>query len=62
MWRAGKLTVEEERRLDERFYFKNELLLLLAQVGFADVVVRGDHSEEEATGDHDFLVFIARKT
>jgi hypothetical protein len=34
---------------------------MLERVGFVEVVVHGDHEEQEATPDHDFLVFVARK-
>jgi SAM-dependent methyltransferase len=61
MWRDGKPVAEEEHALTLRLYLRNELLLLLEGAGFVDVDVRGDHTEEEATADHDFLVFVARK-
>ena len=43
------------------FYFKNELLMLLERAGFDDVVVHGDHRDEPATRDDDFLLFVAKK-
>jgi SAM-dependent methyltransferase len=61
LWRAGELVAEEEHRIDIGLYFRNELLLMLERAGFSDVVVHGDHTDEEATGDHDFLAFVARK-
>jgi hypothetical protein len=39
----------------------NELLRLLAQVGFGEVTVHGDYTEAEATAEHGILIFIARK-
>jgi SAM-dependent methyltransferase len=60
-WRDGRLVAEEEHTLTMRLYLRNELLLLLEQAGFADVEVQGDHTEAEATRDHDFVVFVARK-
>ena len=45
----------------ERFYFKHELLLMLAEAGFHDVEVQGDHTGLEATSEHGILVFVARK-
>jgi hypothetical protein len=33
---------------------------MLERAGFADVVVEGDHNDEEATSDDDFIVFIAK--
>lgn len=52
---------QEEKILQERLYFKNELLMLLEQAGFHDIIVHGDHPEAEATAAHGVLVFIARK-
>ena len=60
-WREGEQLAEEEHQLTIRFYFRNELLLLLERAGFLDVVVRADYTDEEPTGDSDFLVFIAKK-
>jgi SAM-dependent methyltransferase len=61
MWRDGELVTEEQHTITINLYFRNELLLMLARAGFADVVVHGDHKEEEATPEHDFMVFVARK-
>jgi SAM-dependent methyltransferase len=60
-WRDGELEGEEDRLLDLGLYFKNELLLLLERAGFTDVTVEGDHNDQPATNDDDFLVFVARK-
>src|SRR3982750_3073220 len=60
-WHNGQLIAEEDRLLNIGLYFKSELLLLLEQAGFADVVVEGDHNGAEATTDDDFIVFIAKK-
>jgi SAM-dependent methyltransferase len=60
-WRAGQRLAAEENTLKARLYFKNELLLMLQQVGFGDIAVYGDYTEAEATAEHGVLVFIARK-
>jgi SAM-dependent methyltransferase len=60
-WRNGRLEAEEDRRLDINLYFPNELLLLLEQAGFTDVVVHGDHIEAPPTPDDEFVFFVARK-
>ena len=52
---------EEGHTLRESMYFRNELLLLLAQAGFGDVAVRGGYSDAAATAEHTMLVFAARK-
>jgi hypothetical protein len=60
-WRDGVLEVEEDRVLHIGMYFRSELLLLLGQAGFGDIVVQGDHNDAEATSDDDFIVFIAKR-
>jgi len=59
-WRDGRLAASEERSLSMRMYFRDELLLMLDRAGFSNVDVRGGYANEDATGDHDFLVYIAR--
>ena len=61
MWRDGDLAAEEEHRLDIGLYFTNELLLMLERAGFTDVAVHGDYTDDEATNESKFVVFIARK-
>ncbi len=60
-WRDGVLDAQEEHRISIRSYFRDELLLMLDRAGFADVVVRGDYTDDEPTADNEFLVFVARK-
>jgi SAM-dependent methyltransferase len=62
MWRDGELAAEEDRRLTTHLYFRDELLLMLERAGFGEVAVEGGYTGEAATPDHDFLVFIARKS
>jgi SAM-dependent methyltransferase len=59
--RDGKLVAEEENSLRVCAYFKQELLLMLAQAGFRDVTVHGAYTETEATADDGVLVFTAKK-
>jgi hypothetical protein len=61
LWRAGQLVAEEEHVLQESLYFRNELLLLLAQAGFRDVAVRAAYTDAAATAEHTALAFVARK-
>jgi len=60
-WRDAELHAEEDSMLHIGLYFKNELLLMLEQAGFTNVVVQGDHNDSEPTNDDEFLVFVARK-
>jgi SAM-dependent methyltransferase len=61
MWRYGELVERSTHVLQMTLYFKNELLLMLEQTGFRDVVVRGGYTDAEPTSDDDFLVFVAKK-
>jgi hypothetical protein len=61
MWVDGDLVRQEEHRLQMTLYFKGELQLLLERAGFRVIVVHGDHREQSATPDSDFVVFVARK-
>jgi SAM-dependent methyltransferase len=60
-WSGGQLAAQEEYVLQERLYFRNELLVLLEQAGFRDIQVQGDYTEAEAAVEHDVLVFVAQK-
>jgi len=60
-WRQEQLIAEEERILKGHRYFRNELLMMLEQVGFTEIDVQGDFTEAEAMPEHSVLVFIARK-
>ncbi len=61
LWRDGEIVKEEVHAMRERAFFRNELLLLLAQAGFADVEVRAGYDDRQAKGDDLMLVFLARK-
>ncbi|HSC91407.1 MAG TPA: class I SAM-dependent methyltransferase [Gaiellaceae bacterium] len=61
LWRDDRLVSEETHRIAVRLYFRDELLLLLERAGFHDVAVHGDHRDEAATADSEFLVFAARR-
>lgn len=60
-WLGETHAGRDERTISIRMYFRDELLLMLQQAGFASTVVRGDYTDEEANGDNDFLVLIARR-
>ncbi len=60
LWRAGQLVGEEEHSLRENLYFRNEILLLLAQAGFEKSTVRGGYADAAPTVDDTMLVFVAR--
>ena len=47
--------------MQEKLYFRNEVLLLLAQAGFGEITVQGGYTAEPATPEQTMLVFSARK-
>jgi SAM-dependent methyltransferase len=61
LWREGKLLAEEIHTIQITLYFRNELLLMLADAGFADVEVRAGYSDSSATAADTTVVFVARK-
>jgi SAM-dependent methyltransferase len=56
----GEVVAEEDHGLSLRFYFRDELVLMLERAGFASVRVEAGYTGAEPTPDDDFLVFIAR--
>ena len=61
LWRAGQMIVEEEHTLQESLYFRNEVLLMLGQVGFRDVGVYSGYTDAVATSEQTMVIFVARK-
>jgi SAM-dependent methyltransferase len=61
LWREGRLVAQEDRLLQENLYFRNEILLMLANAGFADVSVHAGYSAIEPTANDTMLVFVARR-
>ena len=61
LWHAGRVVAQEDRLLLENLYFYHEILLMLANVGFADVLIRAGYSAKKPTAEDTMLVFSARK-
>ena len=61
LWHAGQLVAEEEHSLLGSHYFRNEVLLLLAQAGFRDVTIHEGYSGSAAERQRAMVVFVARK-
>jgi SAM-dependent methyltransferase len=61
LWREGQLLDQEEHTFRATLYFRNEVLLMLAQAGFTDVEVRAGYSDAPATAADTTVVFVARK-
>jgi SAM-dependent methyltransferase len=62
LYDGEQLLQEEVHAGQERWYFRNELLLMLETVGFGDIVVKGDYTDEEFGLQHEStMVFVATK-
>ena len=59
LWHAGQMVTHEEKTLLGSEYFLSELLARLAQAGFADVTVQGDHTGPPATPDATTVTIVA---
>jgi hypothetical protein len=58
-WVSGELVASEEHTLKGNMYLKNEILLMLKVVGFREITVLGDYTNETATAEHEEIVFTA---
>lgn len=61
-WVDNSSVASEIHTLSMRMYFHAELLLLLRAAGFNVTAVHGDHQQQLATADSDFLVYTAERT
>jgi hypothetical protein len=61
LWRDGVAIQQEEYGLVERFYFRNEMLDMLAAAGFASVEVVQAHDGGPVTLDSAILGIIAHR-
>jgi SAM-dependent methyltransferase len=58
-WQNGALAAAEEYTLRGNMYFMSEVQLMLNVVGFREITVHGDYTDELATAEHTELVFTA---
>jgi SAM-dependent methyltransferase len=61
-WVDDSHVATEVHTLSMRTYFHLELLLMLDAAGFTVDAVHGDHERQAATGNSDFLVYVAERT
>jgi hypothetical protein len=61
LWQAGQPVVDEVYTLTSNLYFRNELRQMLELAGFSIEAVQGGYTPQEATVDHQFIIFVARK-
>jgi SAM-dependent methyltransferase len=61
LWRKGRLVAQEAHRLAINLYFAQELVLMLEDAGFSDVVIEGDYTGVPASADDGNVVYVARR-
>jgi hypothetical protein len=61
LWHGGQVVMEEAHDLYENLYFAQEILLMLDNAGFRDVVIEGGYTGQPATPDDGMVVFVARR-
>ena len=58
---GGQVVAEETRTISIRFYFHQELLLLLKTTGFVDIQAVGDYSQAPPSADSEMITYFARR-
>lgn len=61
LFNEKQLAADDTYTLTSNYYFRNELRMLLEQAGFVIEAEKGDLTDADATGDHDGIVYFARK-
>jgi SAM-dependent methyltransferase len=61
LWRGGTIVTAEEHHLAINLYFAQELVLMLEDAGFVDVVIEGDYTGVPASSDDGNVVYVARR-
>lgn len=60
LWHEGAVAREEEYSLRACIYFPQEIVLLLHDAGFGEVVIEGNYTGEPARQDEGTVIFVAR--
>jgi hypothetical protein len=61
LFKDKQLAADDTFTLTSNYYFRNETLMLLEKAGFRVEAEKGDWTEADATGDHNVIVYFARK-
>ena len=61
LWRGGSVVSEESYKLKSCLYFAQEIVSMLDEAGFHDVIVEGNYTARPATGDDANVIFIAKR-
>jgi hypothetical protein len=62
LWRGEDLIAEEAHTFQSTLYFRNEILLMLANAGFRDIRVLKAFADEPPAAEDTTIVFVARKS
>jgi SAM-dependent methyltransferase len=60
-YKDGSLIETKFHTMKLRWYYKYEFIMMLEKIGFRDIFVHGDMTNEEATDHHESMVFRAKK-
>jgi SAM-dependent methyltransferase len=61
LFKDGQLVAEEIFDANERWYYKQEMILTLEKFDFRDLQVKGDWTDADFADGHDSIIFLARK-
>ena len=61
LWHDGSVAKEESYSLKSCLYFAQEVLSMLSDAGFGEVVVEGDYTRMPATADDGNVIFVAKR-
>ncbi len=62
LWREGSVAKEESYRLRSCLYFAQEVVSMLNEAGFRDVVIEGNYTGMPATRDDANVIFVATRS
>jgi SAM-dependent methyltransferase len=60
LFKDGQLAADDTYALQSNYYFRHEMQLLLEKAGFTVDAVKGDWTDDDATAEHDALIYFAR--
>ena len=61
LFKDRRLAADDTYTLQSNYYFRHEMQLLLEKAGFTVVAVKGDWAADDATAEHDALIYFARR-
>lgn len=61
LFKDKQVIADHTRTLTSNYYFHHEMRMLLEQAGFKIEAEKGDLTDEDASAEHEFIVYVARK-